>query len=350
MPVLPADFIERGELRADLDAAATAGITLVCAPPGYGKTLLLTDWATQPASGETAWVTIDGGDNDPRRLWASVLAALAAHTRWPASSVIPSSIRWSGAAHTEFVSDLLDELHCLPNPVRLILDDVGELSDPEALRGLQILAGNVPSQVHLVLSSRFDPPLGLNRLRRSGRLREIRADRLRFTSAESATLLTRAGLRLTAPQVERLQQRTKGWAAGLRLAALALTEVTDPDRFLADFADDQRCAADYLTEEILNRLRPDTLAFLRAISIADPITPELAVTLSGRADAGTVLDSLEYGTSLLSAADRQRDGYRLQPQLRTYLLADLPTRRATSCSAGSSTGRDGRAVVQPHFA
>ena len=347
MPLLPADFVERGELLAELDAAAAAGTTLVCAPPGYGKTLVLTDWATRPPPVETAWVTIEGGDNDPQRLWVSIVAALAGHTSLPASTLNPSSSAWSAAEHTEFVAELVDELHSLPNPIRLILDDVDELTDPEALRGLQILAGNVSSQVHLVLSSRLDPPLGLGRLRHSGRLREIRADRLRFTSAESATLFARAGLRLTAPQLQRLHQRTNGWAAGLRLAALALTDVPDPERFVAEFATDGRCVADYLTGEILSRLRPDTLAFLRAISIADPISPELAVALSGRADAGALLDSLEHDTSLLSAVDRQRDAYRLQPQLRTYLLADVATRRATSCSAGSSTGLDGHAVIPP---
>ena len=322
MPMLPADFVERGGLRADLDAAA-AGTTLVCAPPGYGKTVVLADWATHPPPVETAWVTIAGGDNDPQRLWASIRAALAGHTSVQASTSIPSSVAWSAAEHTEFVAKLVDQLHSLPNPIRLILDDVDELTDPEALRGLQILADNVPSQVHLVLSSRFDPPLGRGRLRRSGRLGEIRADRLRFTSAESATLLARAGLRLTAPQLKRLHQRTNGWAAGLRLAALALTDVPDPDRFLVEFSNDGRCVADYLTGEILNRLRPDTLAFLRAISIPDPITAELAVALSGRADAGALLDSLKHDTALPSAVDRQRDGYRLQPQLRTYLLADV---------------------------
>ena len=347
MPLLPADFVERGELLAELDAAAAAGTTLVCAPPGYGKTLVLTDWASRPPPVETAWVTIDGGDNDPRRLWASIVAALAGHSSF-LSTLDPSSLAWSAAEHTQFVAELVDELDSLPNPIRLILDDVDELTDPEALRGLRILAGNVSSQVHLALSSRLDPPLGLGRLRRSGRLREIRADRLRFTSAESATLFARAGLRVTAPQLQRLhRRRTNGWAAGLRLAALALTDVPDPERFIAEFATDRRCVADYLTGEILSRLRPDTLAFLRAISIADPISPELAVALSGRADAGALLDSLEHDTSLLSAVDRQRDAYRLQPQLRTYLLADLATRRTTSCSAGSSTGLDGHAVIAP---
>ena len=340
MPLLPADFVERSELRAELDAAAAAGTTLVCAPPGYGKTLLLTDWATRPPPVETAWVTIDGGDNDPRRLWASVLAALAGHTSLQVSTSIPSSLAWSAAEHTEFVAELVDELHSLPNPIRLILDDVDELTDPEALRGLQILAGNVPSQVHLVLSSRFDPPLGLNRLRRSGRLREIRADRLRFTSAESATLLARAGLRVTAAQLQRLHQRTNGWAAGLRLAALALTDVPDPDRFVAEFSDDGRCVADYLTGEILNRLRPDTLAFLRAISIAGS-------HLAG-AGGGTVGPRRRGRPARLArarhvlAVGRRQAARRLPSAAAAAHLSPCrrATRRATSCSAGSSTGLD----------
>ena len=152
MPLLPANCIERGELCAGLDAAAAVGSTLVCAPPGLGKTLLLTEWAIRPRPVETAWVTFDGGDNDPRHLWASVLAALARRTSLQPSNSVPSSLAWSAAEHIEFVSELVDQLHSLPSPIRLILDDVDELTDPEALRGLPILTGNVSSRVHLVLS------------------------------------------------------------------------------------------------------------------------------------------------------------------------------------------------------
>jgi LuxR family transcriptional regulator, maltose regulon positive regulatory protein len=324
MPLLPAEHLDRTELLAELSAGLPTGATtLVCAPTGYGKTLLLTDWATQPAPVPTAWVTLDGGDDDPRRLWASVLAALAAHTPLPASTSVQSSFAWSAAEHTEFVAALVEDLHSLPNPITLILDNVDELTEPEALRGLRILIGSAPRPVHLVLSCRFDPPLGLNQLRHSGRLREVRANRLRFTSAESATLLAKAGLTLSAPQVQRLHQRTDGWATGLRLAALALTEEPDPDRFIADFSNDERCVADYLTGEVLNRLRPDTLELLRAVSTADPITAELAVEMSGRDDAGDLLESFGHDTSLLSVVCGQPKSFCIQPTLRTYLLADL---------------------------
>ena len=322
-PPMPTDFVERAELLAELDAGDAAGVTLVCAPPGYGKTLLLTHWSTRPSPVETAWVTIDGDDNDPWRLWASVLAAVAPHTPLPVSDVTQSLSAWSPAEPARLVADVMDSLQALSSPMRLILDNVEELTDPESLRGLRILVRNLPRHVHLVLSSTFDPPLGLNRLRMSGQLRELRADRMRFSLAESATLLARAAPSLTSSQVEMLHQRTGGWVAGLRLAALAIADEPDPDRFVTEFSGDERFVADYLTGEILDRLDPDTLAFLRAISIADPVSAELAAELSGRDDAGVLLNVLEHGTSLLSPVGWQRDTYRLQPLLRTYLLADL---------------------------
>ena len=322
MPQTPAGIVERIELHAELDAGDVGGVTLVCAPPGYGKTSLLTDWANRLSPVDTAWLTIDGDDNDPRRLWASILTTLAPHTPLTASTSI-QSYAWSAAEHTSLVTELLDNLSSLSNPIRLILDDVDELTHPEPLRGLRILVRTLPRHVHLVLSSRFEPPLGLNRLRLSGQLRELRVDRMRFTLAESSTLLTRSGLRLTASQVECLHQRTGGWAAGMRLAALAIADDPDPESFVAAFSGDERCVADYLTGEVLNHLEPDMLAFLRAISIVDPISAELAAELSGRDDAGALLDALEHDTSLLTPVGWRRDTYHVQPLLRTYLLADL---------------------------
>jgi LuxR family maltose regulon positive regulatory protein len=323
MPPIPAGLVERTELRAELDAGDVGGLSLVCAPPGYGKSWLLADWANRPSPVRTAWLTIDADDNDPRRLWASVLAALAPHIPLTASKSIRSSFAWSPAEHASLVAELVDSLDALPYPIRLILDDVAELAHPEPLRGLRILLRTLPRRLHLVLSSRFEPPLGLNRLRLSGQLREFRMDRLRFTLAESTTLLTRSGLRLTAAQVESLHRRTGGWAAGMRLAALAIADGPEPDRFVAEFSGDERCVADFLTGEVLNHLKPEMQAFLRAISIADPISTELAAALSGRDDAGVLLDALEHDMSLLAPVGWRRDTYCLQPLLRTYLRADL---------------------------
>ena len=145
-----------------------------------------------------------------------------------------------------------------PQPVRLILDDVHELHDPTALNGLHTLLRNHPTSLQLILSSRFDPPLSLPRLRLTGRLWELRADRLRFSPTETATLLERSGLSLTPTQIDTLHHRTGGWAAGLRLAAVALTQTTDHAAFLDQFSGNDSTVADYLTGEMSSALPDDT--------------------------------------------------------------------------------------------
>ncbi|WP_051233421.1 LuxR C-terminal-related transcriptional regulator [Pseudonocardia asaccharolytica] len=313
----------RHSLRTDLDAGEGKSIGLVCAPAGYGKTLLLAEWALGSTGTETAWVGLDRDDNDPRRLWASVVAAIAACPSVPPSSRLHAPWIWRPGAQPEFLAELLDALQALPRPIRLILDDLHELVEPETLHGIEILLRNRPDHVQLILSSRLDPPLSLPRLRLAGRLWELRADRLRFSLAEAATLLEKSDLRLTPAQVEVLHQRTGGWAAGLRLAALAMTRSADLDGFLAEFSGDERSVADYLVGEILSRLPEDIQEFLRQTSIADPIPSALAVVLSGREEAGSLLDGLERQTSLVSATSRRRDAYRIQELLRSYLRADL---------------------------
>ena len=340
VPQVPPGLVVRAGLRADLDTAGSADVApvtpLVCAPPGYGKTMLLADWAHTSTGSDTgpdtAWVSLDRDDNDPRRLWTSVVAALAACPSVPPGSRLHAPWVWRPGAQPEFLAELTDAVQELPRPVRLILDDVHELLDPTTLHGLHTLLRNRPTGFQLVLSSRFDPPLSLPRLRLTGRLCELRADRLRFSPAETATLLERSGLNLTPTQIDTLHHRTGGWAAGLRLAALALTQTTDPDTFLDQFSGNDSTVADYLTGEILSALPDDTQEFLRVISISDPVPTALAAELTGRQEAGSLLDQLAHHTSLLTPTTRTRDTYRIQELLRTYLSADLkrqgPTRAA----------------------
>ena len=301
IPQVPPELVVRAGLRADLDTASRADVTLVCAPPGYGKTMLLADWAHTSTGSDTAWVSLDRDDNDPQRLWTSVVAALAACPSVPPDSRLHAPWTWRPGTQPEFLAELTDAVPQLPRPVRLILDDVHELLDPIALHGLHTLLRNRPTGLQLVLSSRFDPPLSLPRLRLTGRLYELRADRLRFSPTETATLLERSGLNLTPTQIDTLHQRTGGWAAGLRLAALALTQTTDRDTFLDQFSGNDSSVADYLTGEILSALPEDTQEFLRVISISDPVPSGLAAELTGREDAGSLLDQLAHHTSLLTA-------------------------------------------------
>src|SRR5690242_878173 len=145
VPPLPPGFVVRAALRAALDAADPADVGLVCAPAGYGKTLLLADWARTSTGADVAWVGLDRDDNDPKRLWASVIAAVAACPSVPPGSRLHGPWAWPRAgAQPEFLAELGVTLQQLPRPVRLILDDVHELVDPDALHGLQIFMRNRP--------------------------------------------------------------------------------------------------------------------------------------------------------------------------------------------------------------
>jgi LuxR family maltose regulon positive regulatory protein len=268
-------------------------------------------------------VGLDRDDNDPRRLWASIVAALAACPSVPRSSRLHDRWVWRAGAQPEFLAELVGALGALARPIRLILDDVHELVDPEALHGVQILTRNCPANVQLVLSSRLDPPLSLPRLRLAARLCELRAAQLRFSLPDTAALLEKSGLCLTPAQVDLLHRRTGGWAAGLRLAAFGVAKSADRDGFLTEFSGDERSVADYLVGEVLSGLPEDVQEFLRVISISEPVPTGLAAELSGREDAGSVLDGLEHQTSLLSPTGRRRDAYIVQELLRTHLLADL---------------------------
>ena len=322
VPSLPSGFVARADLCADLDVGAAADIALVCAPAGYGKTLLLAHWARTSTAVDTAWVGIDHGDNDPRRLWSAVVAAFTSCPSAPPSDPL-ATMSHRPATHPDFIAEFAAALQELAQPIRLILDDVQELVDPRALDSLRTFIRVKPATVQLVLASRLDPPLSLPRLRLTGRLYELRAAQLSFTPQQAAALLTNSGLRLTPHQVEVLHRRTGGWAAGLRLAALGLGESADHETFLTQFSGDDRSVADYLVGEILDGLPADLQDFLRVTSICDPMPVGLAAELTGRDDAGSVLDQLENRTSLVTATGARRDVYRVQEMLRTHLAADL---------------------------
>ena len=289
VPSLPSGFVARAELCAGLDAGAGAELALVCAPAGYGKTLLLADWSRTSTGVDTAWVGVDRDDNDPRRLWAAVVAAIAGCPSVPLSSRLHGRWAWRAGAQPEFLAELAEAVQALPQPLRLILDDVHELVDPVALHGVEILTRIKPATLQLVLSSRLDPPLSLSRLRLRGRLRELRAAQLAFTPAQAAQLLEQSGLRLSPQQVEVLHRRTGGWAAGLRLAARAMEQSADREAFLTHFSGDDRSVADYLVGEILS----EVIARLRAGHSPDQVAGRLRHEHSGQ-HAERVVDTVSH--------------------------------------------------------
>jgi len=322
VPPLPSEFVSRPALLALLERGEGSTITLVSAPPGYGKTLLLADWVRRQDV-PCAWVSLDEEDDEPRRLWTSVLAGLSVCPAVPPDSRLHSLVVPQTAVGADFLTDLLEALAALPVRVRLVLDDVHHLRGRDALHGLQLLVRHLPRTVRLVLASRFDPALPVARMRMEERLCEVRTAQLGFSADQTAALAALCGLRLTDQQTAVLHARTDGWPAGVRLAALPLRDHPAPDRFLAAFTGDERPVADYLAGEVFSHLSEEEGELLRRASISDPIPTSLAAELSGRADAADMLSALERSTGLVVASGPHRTEFRIQELMRTYLTADL---------------------------
>lgn len=327
VPPLCARQVRRSRLVSLLDAADDEQVVLVSAPAGYGKTLLLAEWVAG-APGRTAWVSVDDDDNDERRFWSAVLAAVCACPSVPAWSALrtlePPGAR--GQMPT-FVATVVEALSVLPEPIRLVFDDLHELTDADALHGLAALVRDRPAGLRLVLATRVDPPLPLGRLRLAGRLCEVRARELAFSAQEAAALFVAAEMPVDEERVRALLEQTDGWAAGLWLAARSMREADDPDLFLSDLVGSGRAISEYLIGEVLSGIPPEVLEVVEAVSVCDEPAAPLAVAVSGRREAGDLLAALEDKTSLVTSYGAGRRRFRVHPLLRAHLLADLRRRR-----------------------
>ena len=322
-PSVPVDLVSRTSLLDVLDRGDDRALTLICAPPGYGKSLLLAEWVRDRNDMATAWVNVEEDDEDPLRLWASVLAALRACPAVPPDSRLRRLVVSRASVELEFLADLVDALDALPTRIRLVLDDAHHLVTPESMHGLQMIMCSPRPRLRLVLATRRDPVMPVARMRLQEQLCELRAEQLRFSPKESATLLQRNGIRLGTEQITVLHDRTGGWPAGLRLAALQLRSQPDPASVIASFSGDERPVADYLISEVIARLSEEERQVLLATSICTTVPAGLAVELSGQEEAAELLDGLEHDTGLVMGIGPQRGTFRVQQLLRSYLAADL---------------------------
>jgi LuxR family transcriptional regulator, maltose regulon positive regulatory protein len=333
LPPLPAGWMDRRRLNELLTRNPIGGqeaeqpkVTLVCAPPGFGKTTLLAQWAhRREDDGATAWVSIDEHDNDPFVLWSAILTALEQNVKAAQLPYPPEP-----GEEERFVIALGEAFDDQPCEVWLVLDDVQRLRERDALHGLEVLAARLPTQLHLVLSSRVSEPIPLHRHRIFGTLRELDATQLAFTEAETEAVLRTHGVTLARAELTRLVERTEGWPAVIRLAALALAESNDHTATIDSFVETDRTVADYLVGEVLGQLRPDVREFLLRTSVCDSVTVELAGALTGRDDAGVLLGDLERKNTLVSRSSPHGDWYRYHSLLLDYLRAALRSRSLTA--------------------
>jgi LuxR family maltose regulon positive regulatory protein len=311
--------VARPRLVHRLSRGVESKLTLVSAPPGFGKSTLVGDWvATRPSGVAAAWLSLDAEDNDPATFWSYVVGAL--QTAVPTVGASALSVLGSPQLQTGLVlTALLNDLAMLPNDIVLVLDDFHVIDRPEVHEGVAVALDRLPPTVHVVIATRADPPLPLSRLRARGELVEIRAADLRFTPDEAADYLRGTmGLELAGADIVALEERTEGWIAALQLAALSLRGRDDVESFIASFAGDDRYVVDYLADEVLARQPEETRRFLLHTSILDRLTGALCDAVTGRADGRAMLEALDRANLFLVALDEQRRWYRYH-----HLFADV---------------------------
>lgn len=305
----------RPRLAERLDRREKPALTLVSAGAGFGKTTLVAEsFADGP---ETAWLSLDRRDNDPVLFWTYVVAALGSATT-DAVATARSILDGPQPSIDAVVAALINDLYAVAHDVVLVLDDYHVIDSPDIHEAVAFFVEHLPAHVHLVIASRADPPLPLAAWRARGELLEIRAADLRFTSDEAVVYLNDTmGLTLAPTDVERLESRTEGWIAALKLAAISMQGRDDIAGFIADFAGDDRFILDYLVGEVLDRQTPEVRKFLLETSILSRLTGDLCDAVTNRTGSRATLDELERANLFVVPLDDRRTWYRYH-----HLFAD----------------------------
>ena len=317
------DLVPRPQLYERLDEGLTRKLTLVSAPTGFGKSTLVTGWLSERGL-SAAWLSLDGGDNDPVRFWTYLIGAI--QTVHPESGGEARQIvsAFQVRSVESVAISLINDISQLRNNLILTLDDYHIIDAEEVQAGLSYLLEHQPPNLHIVLITRVDPSISLARLRAQGQMIEIRAEDLQFSTEEAATLFNeKMGLSLKLEQIEALNAHIESWVVGLQLAALSLKGQPSYDAFIEAFTGGHQFILDYLTEEVLDTL-PDTLrGFLLRTSILDRFCGELCQAVTGDPSSGQMLREIRKSNLFLIPLDTEGRWFRYQHLFAEVLYALL---------------------------
>jgi LuxR family transcriptional regulator, maltose regulon positive regulatory protein len=351
-PQLRAGMVSRSQLLGHMEASANYPFTLVCAPAGYGKTTLLIHWISNLKKNSktdhpiVCWLSLDDGDNETDRFLSYWIAAFEKENIGISHDIHTLLQAATLASAQAILTVLINDLEILGNPIYFVLDDYQFISNKTIHEGVTFFLEHLPTNVHLIISTRSDPPIPIARLRSRGQMTEIRADELRFSYEEVECLFNQVmGLNLTANDMTSLEERTEGWIAGLQMAALALKsnpQIIQDDKslFIKNFSGSNRYILDYLVEEVLNHQPQDIQDFLLQTSIlenlngplCDAVTDNRVWNLEGvDFNSQAILVYLERSNLFLVSLDTDRLWYRYHHlfasllRSRNYQLIDIDT-------------------------
>lgn len=324
VPALPAHAIDRSRLMSVLDPAARGQrLSLVVAPPGYGKTVLLTQLASLRSGERLRWLACSPTHNTAHGLARALCEVFDSSARKLTTRLLPLASSGDPSMGDRFLAALLDELDMMP-PTTLVIDDLHLVTRPSLLADLAALVDRAPRTLHVVVGTQFDPPSDYYRAATSDLLIELRKEDLAFTVDEAATLLELlADVALSRAQVTALVDKTEGWGAGLQLAAVALRGEADVDRFIERFAEDPRHVADYLTEHVLDRQPAAIRRFLVATSVLEGMNGALCDAITGEEGGTAVLEHLDHSSLFVTRTGAMRSWYRYHPLFRALLRSHL---------------------------
>src|SRR5262245_50172802 len=324
-PRVPSRHVPRPRLLELLDSGRERALTLVCAPPGYGKTALLAEWREQESGNRPfAWLTLDRDDVDPVRLWAHLIWAIRETSlevegpRPVTAELYPSDLL------EDVLPRLLETLADMPGERVIVLDEY-HLADSELWdASLDFFLEHLPLNVQLVVASRSAPRLPLGRLRAHGELLEIEADDLRLDEREAGKVARSVlGSPLPASDVATLVDHCEGWPAGVHLASLSLRHASDRHAVVESLAGDNRYVSDYLKHDLLDGLPDEVRAFLRQTSILSRLSAPLCDVVRGTTASRRLLEGAEHANLFLISLDGRREWYRYHRLFADVLRRDL---------------------------
>lgn len=330
IPPPPPKVVIRSRLIKQLSEGLSAGrkLTLVSAPPGFGKSTLISEWISS-CGRPAAWLSLDDSDNNLSRFLTYLISALQTVSPNLGADIL-DALQSSQIQPTDSIlTALLNEISVIPDDFILVLDDF-HLTDARLVNdAITFLIERLPPQMHLVITTREDPSLPISRLRARNQLTEIRAANLRFAPPEAAEFLNQAmSLDLTTEEIITLETRTEGWIAGLQLAALSMKGQEDVHEFIQAFAGDHRYIVDYLVEEVLQRQPEPVRNFLLQTSILERLNGPLCDAVTSQLGSKSKLEQLQRGNLFVIPLDDKKHWYRYHhlfaDMLRVHLKAEQP--------------------------